>query len=721
MKIRKLLSAALALSLGLSLSMPAMAAGTADARLAKVTLAVKETLGVKDEYEEFYGEPDETELGTRWGLSWTAQDKSLSVTATEEGKVLSMSQWRNSPTVVRRDGLHFPDMTPTEAKALADAFLDRVLTEGERAVYSDTMSGSVGLNATQYSFGGTIYLNGIPSPISFRVRVSVADRAVTYFYRGDQSDYVGQVPPPDTVTTVDAARAKLAETLDLELIYVLDDGEKQAVLRYIPRSTHDYYVDAATGALIDLTELREKLSRSAGSGDQLAPSIKNEAAMDSADSLSPVELEGIAKLEGVLTKEELTGKVKAWAELKLDGFEAAACSYSVERTDPEAPKTDEPAAVTARLSLVRKTDSVVERRYVTVDARTGELLSMSGYRNLYSDEPAALTQAEAQAKSDAFLGKLWGDQWAKCEVYYSSNAEKEGDTFYFTYAQKVNGYFFPGNTISIGISAADGAVLHFSKSFDDHVTFDDAQGLISLDEAKTAWAGTYAVELSYITVPVALDLLGPEVNPLRSAGWSWYSALKPGYQWGSNEGYYGGVDAKTGLPLTAEAAEPQVIAYDDIGGHWAEKALLELAVYNVGWYGQARPEEALTQVEYLKLLSSADGYHFNTEQDADGLYAYAYSRGILTAEERDEDKVLTRSGMVKMLLDSLGYKAVANLPGIFRCDYADADAIPAGHMGYAALAQGLDLVVGDENGNYGAGQTALRAEAAVLLWRYLSR
>ena len=42
-------------------------------------------------------------------------------------------------------------------------------------------------------------------------------------------------------------------------------------------------------------------------------------------------------------------------------------------------------------------------------------------------------------------------------------------------------------------------------------------------------------------------------------------------------------------------------------------------------------------------------------------------------------------------------------------------------MGYAALAQALGLVVGNEKGNYLASAPALRCEAAVLLWRYLSR
>ena len=74
-----------------------------------------------------------------------------------------------------------------------------------------------------------------------------------------------------------------------------------------------------------------------------------------------------------------------------------------------------------------------------------------------------------------------------------------------------------------------------------------------------------------------------------------------------------------------------------------------------------------------------------------------------------------------MLLNSLGYRQVANLPGIFRCDFAAADAIPAAELGYAALAQGLGIVHGGDGLDYAAGRTATRAEGAMMLWQYMKR
>jgi len=741
MKLRSLAAAALTLALGLSLTGPALAADAADARLTKVTQAVKSTLEVGDEYEKFYGEPDETMLGARWRLSWSKEDGSLNVTATETGKVLSMNRWDSEPSREQTGfGPAFPALTHSQAREKAVAFLSRVLTAGEKAVFDQEEDEPSSLNASSYSFQGSIELNGIPSPLSFNLRVRVSDGAVTSFWRGDVSDYVGALSAADTATSAEAARALLRDTLELELIYVRDkDGEK-AVLRYVPKGTDDFYVDAATGKLVNLTELRRELAQST-SGSSVT--VKNEmmfAPEADADEggLSRVELEGIAKLEGTLDQEELDKAVRSWTQLGLTGYELAGASYRVEREDDDtvirptaenggeetAQESPADAKVSAYLTYVKKDGDNISRRSVTLDAKTGELTAVSGY-NSYVDAPVKVSQETAQANALAFLKALWGDQAAKCELYTSSEPSTVSGAWYFTFAQKVNGYFFPANALTVRVSAADGSIMGVSRSFDDDVTFDDAENLITEDAALTAWVNTFPVELAYITVPVKLDLLGGDARPLINAGYSYYNALKPGYALGDQETWYAGVDAKTGEPVEGEDTyEPLRVTYDDLSGHWAQAALEELAEFNVGWFGgKAEADKALTQLDYIALLASADGYAVDLSQEgaADDLYDYAIRRGLLTAWDRGDYKVLTRVQAVKLLLDSLGYKQVANLKNIFRCDFADADAIPAELMGYAALAQGLGIVNGDGAGNFAAARSATRGEAAMMLWQYMKR
>ena len=733
MKPRRLFAALLTLGLSLSLSAPALAAEAADARLTKVTLAVKATLGVDDGYTQFYGEPAETALGTTWSLRWSDDTRSLTVTATEEGKVLSMSYWDQEPAY-RSTGYRpkFPAMTAAQARTYAQAFLDKVLTAGETALFGDSERDS--LSATAYTFGGTILLNDTGSPLTFRVRVRLSDGMVTSFSRGDVSQYVGELPAPDTVTTAGKAGELLAGPFEMYVEYVWDSEREMAVLRYLPRARDDYYVDAATGELVNLTALRALLNRGSKGEDMVfAPEAgRNEAVMDAAGDLklSEAELAGVAKLEGVMPQEELGTLVKGHKALGLDAFELVGATFTVQKKDVPMPivvdgakaETEEEGEdqVTARLTFARNTEEGIARRYVTLDAKTGELLSMWGY-NPYVDAAAVITAEKAQAAGLAFLQELWPEELAKAQVYDSFEATYRSDSFTFNLAQKENGYFYPNNSLTVSVDAGTGAVMAFSRSFDHTVTFESPEGMISMEEALEIWAESFPVEFGYQEVPVALDLLGPEVMPLRNDGYAYYNALKPGYVYGEREGWYSGVNAIGGTLAGTAYEKEEPMAYDDIAGHWAQDILNQLALYEVGWQGgKALPEQALTQAAYLELLASSEGCHFSAG-DLDSLYQYAVRRGFLTEEERDEDKTVTRGEMVKMLLDCLGYKEFANFQGIFRCDFTDAGEIPEALMGYAALSQALGLMDGGDAGAFGAGAPATRAQAAALLWKYMSK
>ena len=239
-----------------------------------------------------------------------------------------------------------------------------------------------------------------------------------------------------------------------------------------------------------------------------------------------------------------------------------------------------------------------------------------------------------------------------------------------------------------------------------------------------AWCESYPVELAYLAVPIALDM-NEKFELLRNAGYAYYNALKTGYALGAQDGWCSGVDAKTGEVVREKREEAEKMTYDDLTGHWAKDILDELARFNVGWLGsKAEPDKTLTQLDYLKLLASMDGYTVTERDGEDGwdwLYDYAYRQGLLTQAERAEDEAVTRAGMVKMLLNSLGYGDVARLPGIFRCDFTDAASIPEADLGYAALAQGLGIVTGDSEGNYAPARSAVRSEAAAILWQYMKR
>lgn len=713
MKTRRFLSLALSLALACSLSLPAAAAEeTADQALSRVTAQVKQTLSIGGAYDAFYGSSYQNALSTVWSLNWSAKDgSSLYVEAEDDGTVISC--YRSDPDYAGGGyDPAFPSLDRAQARALVQSFLDKVLRAGLESARFDE-GGSFNSQRSFYRFTGTILLNGIPSPLRFSASVRATDGAVTDFNRDSIGQtYLGGVPAAGAALSRDEALSLLKSTLSLRLEYVRPEGEDTAVLRYLPEAGDSYYVDGESGELVNLSELYRALEEdgsfyNTAAGGAAPTPAPTEAAADGGAALTAAEQAGIEKLEGVLSREALDAKVRAHAALGLEGYALTNISYAVDRETGE---------VTASLRYVRQAEEGSWRRTATVDAKSGALLALSGSMPYDENRAAALTAGQAQSKAEAFLKALWGAQFAKTGLYAQEENVSRG-RYAFTFAQKANGYFFPENSITVGVDVLDGSICALSRRFDDGVKFDAASGLVGEDAALDAWLASFPAELAYVSVPQALDPDSGEARPLLDMGLRYFYALKSGYALGDNG--CTGVDAKTGACVARPSYGGEAFTYDDMEGHWARRQVEALAAYGAGFPGGSfRPDEALTQADLLTLLLSAQGY---TGQDADALYQRAYSLGFLTPDQRQDGKVLTRAEAAALLLDALGYGKAARLEGIYTCSFADADSIPAQYRGYAAIAQALGVVTGDSAGNFNANRTATRLEGALMLYNYMSR
>lgn len=711
------LSALLLLTLGT----PALAEEEkTDQRLAQVATQAKKSLGIGDGYEKFYGELWENELAPVWSLTWEREEDSLHVTATGSGKVLSYSLSENTDTSARTFPPSFPALTTEQARARAEAFLKQVLDSPlESAVFSENSYSR--LESGTCRFSGRILLGGLPSSLSFSITVRSSDGAITHFSRDSlEGSVIGSVPSASPAAGHADAGALLRSTLALRLEYVLDEEGKTASLRYLPEPGDDYFVDAQSGKLVNLSELYTQAQKRApaGGGYLDTAAAAPEAAMD--NGLTQAEQEGVAKLEGVLSKEALDKKVRETAALGLKAYTLASASYSLDQ------ETDD---VSARLSYVRRDgDDGTWRRTVTCDARSGALIAVYSSAPYAEKRTAAVGEDEAKKTAEAFLSGLWGEEFAASQLYRAESWDQEasyGAAHAFTYAQQENGYFCPENSLSVAVDITDGSISALSRQWTAGVRFEDAGGIVDEAAALDAWFDHYNVTLSYQNIPVKLDLSreDPLAASLLEMGYEYFYELKLAYTLEEPEGQMSvGVDAKTGKVITRDSGGGETaLRYSDLEGSWARKPLEALAEYGIGWSGGVcLPKKELTQIDLLALLVSADGYRYDEENgDADGLYRRAYQLGILTPAARQDQKRLTRGETVQLLLDGAGYGGTARLRGIFTCSYADRESIPADLLGYAALAQGLGIV--NKDVSFEAGRTATRAEAAVMLYNFMNR
>ncbi len=749
---RKLLSLLLAAVMLLGVAAPALAAEDADQELMNVTAKVKATLDLDTEiYDDFQGYSDEDVLlGKRWRLSWTGDGVSLNITADDSGKIYSYSAYRAVEDIAvalpsrsnggRMNIPRLPEDKSVAAYETAKAFLAKVL---DAPVESVELSNNYrpSLQQDTYWYNGTILLNGLESPISCHVSVRASDLTVLRFDRGDQySGYLGDVPSADTSVSNAQARRLLRSTYDMEAKYILQDDGKTARVQYVPLSRNEYYVDGATGELIDLTELKSKLWSSGGSGgvsNRFDATAAPEAAEDMKSSLTQAEKDGAAILKTALSKEELDTVLKnAWPELGLGKYTLASATYSISEIElPQGTeRTPDDYNVTCRLVYGRQLDGATANKYVTVDAKTGELKSLRSGRS-YKEGwpetfPVSVPVNTAQSTAESFLRAfIGGDKFDQLGLFSTTNARTD-NTWEHTFClqQTANGYFYDGNSYTVSVDAADGTITEVYGQFDEEVELVAPKKVVTKTQAIEAYEAALALDYGYMEIPVSISLAGQELMPLlKEAGYTYVTALKTGFVLTQPEDkYVRGVDAETGEAVVTEytPGEETLITYDDLDGSWVKTAAEALAVFQIGFYGGSlKPTEALTQRDMIALLLSVEGYTFDpataTQDEVDWLYNRAYSYGLVTPETRDEDKTVTRGELVKVLLDCVGYQKIASLSGIFRCDFADAASIAPDQMGYAALAQGLGLINGGSAGAFAAARTATRAEAISFLYQYM--
>lgn len=719
---RKLLTLVLALSVLGGAAAPAVSALGADQRLSAVTAKVKAALALDTAaYPEFYGELDEAVLAPTWQLEWNGPDGHISVSATEDGKVLryysSADQDAVSPGYSEAPA--FPSGDRNSARAAAEAFVKKLLSTGETVSFRD--QGRDRLGTSSYRFYGEILVNGLSAGLSCNVSVRCADNKVVSFDRDSlEGSVMGGIPSATAQVGQDAAGKTLRDARKLRLEYELKDPNgRQAVLRYLPEATDEYYVDAASGKLVNLTDAYKDVDEDGGAMFNTSasePAAAAEATADRAGGLTAAEQAGAVKLEGVLDRDTLDKKARDIKALCLEPYKLSTANYTVSR--------EEDGKVSAILRYGRQVEGSSWRRTVTLDARTGELESVSSSGWLPENAAATrLSNAAARQKAEAFLTSQCPDLFTDTVLYdgTGTTVETRQPFHTFQYAQKANDIFFPANSLYVGVDSTDGSISSYRKEHTEGVTFDSPAGILTADQALDAWLATYEVKLQYVPVPTAVDYSKPEFEKLASFGVRYMHTLALGYKL-YRENDFTGIDAKTGEPVIPDwSSDDGTLRYDDVAGHWAASEINGLARYGVGYQGgRFEPNKQLTQADLIVLILSCDGWRFDPQEEGalDRLYDRAYSKGLLKRGERNETQSLTRSAAVRMLLDGWGYGAVAKLNGIYKTSYTDDASIPAAGYGYAALAQGLGLVSGPAYEPQG-GMT--RAQAAVMLYRLLGR
>lgn len=716
----------LALCLGMGLAVPAaaMTAPDMEAELAAVTAQVKEVLQVDDDYTEFYGDYYD-DLTIAWYLNWSDADRRLSVTCDESGKVLDVYAYAEEQSGDQFYGFDpsFPELDRAKARAQAEAWMTRLLGEGETArIDSETVYlGADGY----YTFQGTVLLNGVESPITFHIRVD--KNGLRSYTRSDgYSPYVGEVPAPVPEVSQLSAAVSLGSALELELFYVLDEANNTADLRYVPVGAYTV-VDAASGDVVDMDALYDSFEKS-GNG-MAAETMEAEVPMAAAGAdrdtgLTAVELTSISNYGDVLGQDALDAILRGISQLGItEDFSVDRCSYAMNGETGDvtaslrytAPMTDKELYGFTQESYDQALewgDSLTIYKYITVNAKTGEILSVSTNYPLWElADKGGKTENVLRKNAEAFLEQCAVDMFGEAEL---CTLEGCGHPEGLVYARVENGYFYPENYLYVEMNPSTGTVDGYRSVWDEDVTFGSSWGIVSPVDAASAYADALDVTLGYVAWPEEIREDDAELLRYREWGYTWVESLRLGYYY-SGLDTVSGVDALTGEAIVDTFRETGIYTYTDLTLTDAREAIEALGQAGIGFAGgKFQPSSILTQREAVTLLLQAAEYD-PTGWDEDTLRSEAVWQGFVSEEEWNPGATVSRMDFLKMLLGASRYGDAAELSGVWSTTFTD---VSDGNLGYAAIAQALGLASGEELNPI---SVCLRGDAAEMLYAFMNR
>ncbi len=488
--MKKTLSFFLSMVLLISISFSALAADSAATDLEKITAAVKTKLSIDDKYNNFNGDLNDYGMSKSYNLFWSGENRNLSVQVSETGKILNYSRseendYSSDYNSLRESNIpKFPSTESAEkAKKLAQDFLKKVLEQNESCDIA--LEENIFRDVNFYSFSNTLKINSVKTPISVSVTVNLKGGFVSSFFRSDAYDkYLGTPPSPTNLTDKTAALQKLKEKTAINLVYARDyqsgTQTKTALLRYVPSFSWNLCVDAKTGSLVDMNEVYEEVNRNGATENAKATSDAGMGGSEPQNSLALTEYEKklIENLKTVLSKEKLDQIARNVPEFGLSSdYKVSYSSYF----KPDDQKED--ISFSINYSKQQKNDAGYTyflEKNVTLDAKTGEILSFNTYSSENSKATNKLTSAEAKKKAEAFL-KKYSAKELQDSMEYNGDIFLTQESSYapFCFARKVNDIPFPENSLNISIDRTTGDISYYYKNkWEDGITFEEIESMI---------------------------------------------------------------------------------------------------------------------------------------------------------------------------------------------------------------------------------------------------
>ena len=689
--MKKFLSLVLAAALCAASAVPALADSNSE-KINEMLSVLKQRIGSTDEYDKFSGSVNAYGGETRYEFLWSKTDgdnrSSMNITMNSDGVVTSYYTYGGGGN--GRDGkasINRPDVSEALDAAISGfKKLNPDIAENVK-ITSDGEYRS--LTGDDFGFVLQRTKNGIPvADDDGWISVSADAKRVVSF----SLNYTTGLKFEDSSKLIskEDAQNSFNEKFPMKLRYTTEykDDKKSATLIYSPDSEYNQYISATSGEIITREYRRHRF----GGGDMKAS--ESMAAMDMADNgFSEAEIKNLDTINGLigLDKAEkiiLTSKViNANSAYKLTEHALCRDWYDEDK-------------YTYRLEFVRTSGDEDYWLDAEVDAKSGDILSFYISENR-GNEKAKLNVKQGYEKAYAALEVLAPSHFGENMDYLLDGDDKDssGNYVFFRY---VNGIEFADNSVRISVDMASGKIISYRIGYDD-IEFPSADSVISAEDAGKRLFEQVGYDVWYIPT---------------------YEDDKPAKALAvyDTDSYDLTLDAFSG-ELKYKRDSEKVGEYTDIENHYAKNAIEALARFGIGFAdSEFKPDSNITQADFVTLLNAA----FNDYGPIviykgisyENIYDDAIADGIVKEDEYSPDADVTRDLAAKMMVRALGFEEVATLNGIYVPIFAD---VSADSVGFTSILGAMGVIKGDENGNFNPSGTVTRADAAIMLYNYLSK
>ena len=715
MFVKKIISMLLVIIMMITFMVPVMANDeiSADNALANAIKAVKEKIEIPEECNMFnYYINNEGDL-TSFSLEWTSDTEGKTINVTiDENNLIRRYYWFDRST--HSYDKKIPKFSEDQGREIAEKFIN-ILDSKLLKQYKLIKQNNTYREENEYVFNYVREANGIKY---YSNNISISINKFTGVVSNYNCSHSSKVTFEDASKIISNEQAKKAfvDKLGLKLVYMIKTKDKMqtSYLAYVPKYSNKY-IDGLTGEVEDITTERY-LYDEFGLKTTFSEKAMVTAAAGGNISLTPEEIEAVKKMSDVMSKENADKKVKGISFFGLDdGFKLKNSYLSKDWRDNES-----------FIWYLNYTKEISKDKAlyidIQIDAKTGEIQNFGFTGSQEESTKTKKTEEEAKAICEDVLKSLMPSKYDKLKYddSYSDTFEKKTqDYFTFKFVRMENGVECSDNYVQISYDNITGKVSGANSNWSKNLTFDAPKDTIAIDKVYE----------------ILFDKIGYDISYVRD-----YSKVENEKIWGDFEGPYNAVlgyfintdkpaviSAQTGdvLDYSGEIYKENVVMdYSDIEGLKAENEIKILTQMSIRYFdSQLKPKESLLQKDYFVLLSQLNNqFYFGNKMDdeaIENMYNSLIYSGIITKEEKAPTAALSREEAAKYFVRFLGYKNVAEIKGIYKSNFKDANKINPDMLGYVCIASGLKAMNGS-NGNFNPKNKMTRLEGLLSIYSYLS-